>query len=124
MKIPMILIDGSIIDLANVHPSEISIEVIAHSLAYQCRFTGHTKFHYSVAQHSYYCSYQSDDPIIQKQALLHDCSEALFGDVHSIFKQEFPKYIDYENSFMSEFYAMHNLPKVEHPDYRQTYVSY
>lgn len=36
--------------------SQITIEEIAHSLSLQCRYIGHTKFHYSVALHSVLCS--------------------------------------------------------------------
>lgn len=61
-------------------PSTICIEDIAHSLANQCRFTGHTKSFYSVAQHSVIVSEICD----YKDAmwgLLHDGSEAYLSDI-------------------------------------------
>lgn len=59
---------------------DIDIRDIAHSLALQCRWTGHSKFHYSVGQHSYYCSL-----IVPKKdalyALLHDSAETYLSDI-------------------------------------------
>lgn len=59
---------------------DIDILDIAHALSLQCRWTGHCKFHYSVAQHSYYCSFLGPD----KEAfdrLMHDSSEAYISDL-------------------------------------------
>jgi hypothetical protein len=39
-------------DLERPKPDLIRVEDIANSLAYQCRFYGHVKHHYSIAQHS------------------------------------------------------------------------
>lgn len=59
---------------------DIDILDIAHSLANQCRWTGHSRFHYSVAQHSYHCSF-----LVPKKdafwALMHDASEAYISDL-------------------------------------------
>lgn len=60
---------------------DIDIYDIAHALSMQCRWTGHTKFHYSVAQHSYYCSFIGPE----KEAfdrLMHDAPEAYIGDLN------------------------------------------
>ena len=69
-------------------PEMISIEDIAHSLAMKCRFSGHTKKFYSVAEHcvimSRYYAYNYDvlheDPV-RKGMLLHDAAEAYVGDM-------------------------------------------
>lgn len=59
---------------------EVDIIDIAHGLAMQCRFTGQTLWHYSVAQHSYYCSKLVPEKFAF-EALMHDASEAYIGDM-------------------------------------------
>jgi hypothetical protein len=61
-------------------PDEIHIEDIAHALAMQCRFTGHVRRFYSVAEHSIHVSLLCD-PSDALWGLLHDASEAYLADV-------------------------------------------
>lgn len=71
----------------NPDPDAIVIEDIAHALANNCRFTGHVNWHYSVAQHSVYCSFLVSDELALT-ALLHDASEAYLSDVARPIKQQ------------------------------------
>lgn len=59
---------------------EIHIRDIAHSLSMQCRFLGHTKQFYSVAEHSVRVALECDERA-QLAALLHDASEAYLCDI-------------------------------------------
>ena len=59
---------------------EIDINDIAHSLAQQCRFTGHTNEFSSIAQHSVLVS-RLCDPQDALWGLLHDASEAYLHDI-------------------------------------------
>lgn len=60
---------------------EIDIIDIAHALALQCRWTGHCKYPYSVAQHCYYCSFLGPDTEAFDR-LMHDASEAYCSDMN------------------------------------------
>lgn len=60
-------------------PEDVCIEDIAHSLSLQCRFAGHCRGFYSVAEH---CVLGADfaPEICQLEFLLHDASEAYLLD--------------------------------------------
>jgi len=78
---------GKVFDLLNPKPKMVCIEDIAHSLAYQCRYTGHTREFYSVAQHCVLMAENSDlpgDPLVK---LLHDADEAYIGDIAKPWKK-------------------------------------
>lgn len=66
--------------LASPDAAAVCIDDIAHSLSLQCRFNGHTREFYSVAQHSLLVA-----SLLPGRAalygLLHDASEAYTGDI-------------------------------------------
>ncbi len=66
-------------------PSQIVIDDIAHALANQCRFGGHCRSFYSVAQHSCLladlAAAEDSDEADQLWALLHDAAEAYLVDL-------------------------------------------
>lgn len=64
----------------NPRAEDMDVEVIAHALSNMCRYNGHTKYFYSVAQHSVLVSYLCDVSDAQ-WGLHHDDSEAYFGDI-------------------------------------------
>jgi hypothetical protein len=78
---------GKYIEPLNPDPANIDIYDIAHSLANQCRFTGHTNLFYSVAQHSVLVS-----TLVPKEdrlwALLHDATEAYLADIARPIKRQ------------------------------------
>jgi uncharacterized protein len=75
---------GKSLDLRKPESTAESIEMddIATALARICRFTGHTREFYSVAQHSVLVSYLVPSAIAL-QGLLHDAAEAYVGDISS-----------------------------------------
>lgn len=81
-------------------PEEVDIKDIAHALSMLCRFTGHVKEFYSVAQH---CVYVCDflPPEFRLWGLLHDASEAYIGDLNKPTKRFMPEYSYAEDKLMA-----------------------
>lgn len=75
----------------------ICIEDIAHALSMQCRFSGHVKEFYSVANHCILASYLCDTKD-KLHGLLHDASEAYLVDIPSPIKRsgQFNNYLEFE----------------------------
>jgi hypothetical protein len=71
---------GVIFDLAAPRAEDVLFFDIAWALAHCCRFAGHVRGFYSVAQHTVLASY-SVPPEDALAALLHDAAEAYIGDL-------------------------------------------
>lgn len=83
----------------NPHIEDINITDIAHALSLTCRYGGHCKFHYSVAQHSVLCASVAE-PADRFAALMHDASEAYLSDIIRPFKHKLPEYQEAEARMM------------------------
>lgn len=90
-------------------PSEIYLEDIAHSLAHQCRYAGHCREFYSVAQHSVLVSH-AVPPEHALWGLLHDASEAYLVDVPRPVKPFLPGYREAEAAVMRAVCVRFGLP--------------
>jgi hypothetical protein len=105
----------------NPNVSDICIEDIAQALSNICRFNGHCKHFYSVAQHSVIVSYMCNEEYAL-QGLLHDSSEGSgLGDWASPVKNsgEFENYKFYEKQLQEMIYKKFNLPIKEHPSVKE-----
>lgn len=97
-------------------PEEILIEDIAHALSNQCRFSGHVKTFYSVAEHSVHVS-RICDPKDALWGLLHDASEAYLQDMARPIKHlpEMEPYRVIEGDLQDRVIARFELP-ITQPD--------
>ncbi len=88
--------------------SSIHIEDIAHALSNICRFTGHCREFYSVAQHSVLCSRELPNPL-RLWGLLHDASEAYLCDLAKPIKDLLPSYRELESRLMKAIAERYGL---------------
>lgn len=96
-------------------PQELDIADIAHSLAMQTRYNGHTAEPYTVAQHCVLLSHAvSHDNALW--ALLHDATEAYIGDLVRPLKRHLPDYIAIEDRLMAVIAERYGLIGTELPD--------
>ena len=124
-------LNGHFVDPLNMDPADIRIEDIAHALAMQCRFSGYTRHHYSVAEHSVNVarlvarmlgdaggSYHPGAELsrrIVRQALLHDATEAYLVDLPSPIKRHFPEFRVAEKKLWAAIAKRFDVPEEMHP---------
>ena len=92
---------------------DIDIMDIAHALANKCRFTGHCKRFYSIAQHSVLVSQLVSD-IYALEGLLHDAAEAYMPDLAYPLRGGFCNWEEIENrvhtAIAKRFRLIHPYP--------------
>ncbi len=101
--------DGQFFDYNNPDRYDFDIEVIAHALSNLCRYGGHSRRFYSVAEHSVLVS----TVVPSKLALcglLHDASEAFVGDMPSPLKAMCGSYRTIENRVQAAIAEQFKLP--------------
>lgn len=109
---------GNYFNFINTTGNAVLVTDIAHALSHVCRFAGHTKEFYSVAQHSVLASHivPEEDALA---ALFHDAAEAYIGDVARPLKQLLPDYKEIEARIERDIFAKLGLPDVLPPSVKQ-----
>jgi 5'-deoxynucleotidase YfbR-like HD superfamily hydrolase len=117
---------GRRMDLSNPCPTQVDLSDIARALGNQCRYTGHVRHHYSVAEH---CLHVADlvPPEHRLAALLHDAQEAYIADMSTPMKAEVGRaYRDIEDrivyaldvAFSMDGQLIHLAPSIRDADRR------
>ena len=91
---------GRHVDVFNITPDMIHIDDIAHALSNQCRFGGHTKTFFSVAEHCIWTARRVPFDL-RLAALMHDAAEAYLIDLPTPIKREFPQYEEIEHKVLA-----------------------
>lgn len=82
------------------HAQELDVRDIAHALSLLCRFNGHCRQFYSVAEHSVRVS-RLTPPRHARWGLLHDAAEAYVSDLPRPVKQLIPTFSKIEEGILS-----------------------
>lgn len=88
---------------------DFDIRDIAHALASICRFGGHARVPYTVAQHSHHVS-RLCAPRFAFVGLMHDATEAYVGDLVRPLKYQIPKFLEIEDNLWKVIALRYNLP--------------
>lgn len=115
METSIQLRSGFYFDLTSPESSVFSVDDIAHGLSHLCRFTGHTRTFYSVAQHSVLVS-MIVPPALAMLGLMHDAAEAIVGDVAQPLKALLPEYKAIEQRVERAVLQRLGLPHVMPPE--------
>lgn len=116
-------VSGDYIHLIELERNSYRIQDIAHALSHVCRFSGHTRRFYSVAQHSVLTSLVNPR-LSPYEKLMHDAHEFAVGDVTTPLKRELPSYRVIEDRFSDSIASAFvldrgfaDLPEVKRADY-------
>lgn len=101
-------------------PEEVCAIDIAHALSMQCRYAGHSRWHFSVAQHSVLVSEAVERNHARDcfastllWALLHDAAEAYVLDIPRPLKQAMPEFQAAEKKVLAAICDAFDLPHEE-----------
>ena len=115
------LFTGGHFNYADPMSSCLNIQDIAHALSQQCRFNGHLREFYSVAEHSILCyeyltqlKDENGDKVklsakTLMYGLLHDAAEAVISDIPAPFKMLFPELKKKEDEYLEAIFDILGL---------------
>ncbi|MEE9366983.1 MAG: YfbR-like 5'-deoxynucleotidase [Dehalococcoidales bacterium] len=111
---------GLAFSIVDPRPDDVRLVDIAHALSNTCRYNGHCKRFYSVAEHSVHLArfirYRIyNTRAVALAALLHDAAEAYTGDFPTPFKWALPELKYIENAIQQ---AVHDHYCIKPEDYK------
>lgn len=106
---------GKWFDILKPDPSLIDLRDIASALSKLCRFGGHCRQFYSVAEHSILAAEMmrqrnANNPALIRWALLHDASEAYVVDIPRPAKRQLTEYMKIEDVIQRAVAERFDLP--------------
>jgi 5'-deoxynucleotidase YfbR-like HD superfamily hydrolase len=94
-------------------PEDVDIRDIAHALSLQCRYGGHARSFYSVAEHCVILARwvweTTGDRALAFAALMHDAAEAYLPDLARPTKHFMPEYMQIERILEAVIFPVFNV---------------
>lgn len=100
---------GRFVDILEPKVEQIHLPDIAHALALQCRFNGHVRTHYSIAEHCVRVARHMPAPL-RIHGLLHDAAEAYLGDIVTPVKRQLAEFAALEDRCLATIYEALAVP--------------
>ena len=100
---------GIYVNPLDLREDDIKIRDIAHSLSMICRYNGHSKYFYSVSEHSILVASLLESPTDKLAGLLHDASETYISDITRPVKGILADYKDIEHRIMDVIKKVFNI---------------
>lgn len=104
---------GEMFDVFQPNKWQIHMADISHALSMLCRYGGHSRNFYSVAEHCFLIAEHFVDQgenDLARVALLHDATEAYMGDVIRPLKLHFPLYRQVEDVLQEIIFTKFGIP--------------
>lgn len=120
-KSAILLVNGDFFDFKDPRNHDFDIKAIAHALSNLCRYTGHSRRFYSVAEHCVIVSRLVPEKYAL-EGLLHDASEAYCGDIASPLKALLPTYKKIEEGVQEALAAYYGLTYPFPPEIKEADV--
>ena len=98
-----------LVDPFDLQDITFSAEELIRPLAKLCRYTGQTKDHFSVAEHTVHLINVVPAPL-KRAAALHDLNEGLTNDMSRPFKRRMPNFVACEETVQRRIFQQFNEP--------------